>query len=127
MESLFLSLGCFIDVREALNDTGDPKRARETIAPVTDRIASDKQAQHLETAHDALQSNPGLRTDPKVQWESKLTGGVTGNTVIRGVERLAKDCYGVEKKEELPDEYLRFESGGFANLVEDLFHGSWEG
>jgi len=126
MERTLLSLGCFVDTIEALNDKGDPKYARQRIASETDRRATRDQAEHLETAYRALKANPDLIHASKDKLKHSLGEETTGGNVIRSVERLAKNkCFEVKQKTDLPDHYRGYKSGGFANLVRDLFHGSW--
>lgn len=127
MRNLFLVIGCFLDVFEARKEEGDPKFARQRVAHKTAQEATTIEADDLEKAFHVLRDNSSLRRSPRGAWESKLTEDRKGDTVIDNVVRLAKRCFGADEKSELPDEYLRFKSGGFANLVEDLFHGTWKG
>lgn len=133
MQDLFLVVGCFWDVFEALKEQGEPSYARREVAPKTARTAKNSRANHqirlnhLKKAIHVLRQNSSLRRSTKEKWKFQLEGDKTGDAVVKGIDRLAKDCFGVEEKGQLPDQYRGFKSGGFANLVEDLFHGSWEG
>lgn len=127
MEDLFLTIGCYQDVLEALNKEGDPKRARIRIAPKTARRASEDQKEHLKTAFKTLKTESGLNHATRDDWKEALTDESTkGEAKINGVERLACSCLNVDKKGQLPARYKGFEDGGFATLVQDLYHGMWQ-
>lgn len=123
MQKLFLALGCFWDVFEALKEKGDPKYARREPAPKTVQIASSTQEKHLKEAFNTLKQESNLQHASQEDWRSALTGNTTGDAVIKGIVSLACNCYSVEQKGALPDRYLGFKGGGFALLIEDLFYG----
>jgi hypothetical protein len=127
MENLFLTIGCYQDVLEALNKEGDPKRARTQIAPKTAGQASDNQKGHLQTAFDTLKEDQTLSRSSRDKWKIALTDKSTnGEAKINGVERLACSCLNVDKKGQLPTRYKGFADGGFATMVQDLYHGTWQ-
>lgn len=126
MEKLFLAVGCYQDVLEALNEEGDPNRARVRIAPKTARQASEAQKEHLKTAFKTLKKSD-LNHSTKDDWKTVLDDESTkGEAKIDGISRLACKCFDTDRKGELPQRYQGYQNGGFATLVRDLYYGTWE-
>lgn len=126
MQKLFLAMGCFWDVFEALKEKGDPKYARREAAPKTVQIATSTQEKHLKEAFNTLKQESNLQYASQEEWRSALAGNTTGDAVIKGIVSLACNCYGVERKGALPDRYLGFKGGGFTLLIKDLFYGRFD-
>jgi hypothetical protein len=132
-----LRLMAWEKVRRSYRRKGDPRAGLTKIAAETARQVTPKQIESIRILRQALRRRPGLRKSKKEEWarqvDELLSTGAIGNennksfsTCRRNVDRAAHRCFETDQKTEWIDAYRRFESGGFAQLIEDLFDGSWK-
>ncbi|MES3630277.1 MAG: hypothetical protein PPP56_08935 [Longimonas sp.] len=108
-------------VDQAIEDTGDPYAALERVSALTSSYGTSTEIGHLEDAYNILQENTSLRSSPRDEWIAEIT-----DAARKGVISLAHKCFGTDSKITWPECYAGFKAGGFAQLIEDLYSGSWK-
>ena len=108
-------------VDQAIEDAGDPYAALERVSALTSSHGTSTEISHLEEAYNILQENTSLRSSPRDEWIAEIT-----DAARKGIISLAHKCFGTDSKITWPECYAGFKDGGFAQLIEDLYNGSWK-